>query len=117
MRAIRFGIKAEKMRELLAGGEGLTVYVTAERRELHYTITFDDLVTLSLIASLISYETTKKSFNAGESNMIGIALSFSPHIHYRALVQTAKIGLSHFDAPVVAPGVSIDYRTNHVLLF
>jgi len=29
MRAIRFGIKAEKMRELLAGGEGLTVYLTS----------------------------------------------------------------------------------------
>lgn len=117
MRAIRFGIKAEKMRELLAGGESLTVYVKAERRDLHYTITFDDLVTLMVIASLISYETTKKSFNAGESNMIGITLSFSPLIHDRALVQTAKIGLSHFDAPVATSGVSIDYHTNHVLLF
>lgn len=117
MRAIRFGIKAEKMRELLAGGEGLTVYVMADRRDLHYTITFDDLVTSTIIASLINYETTMKSFNVGENNMIGITLSFSPHIHYRALVQTAEIILSHFDAPVAASGVSIDYRTNHVSLF
>lgn len=75
------------------------------------------IVTLTLIAGLISYETTKKSFNAGESNIIGITLSFSPHIHYRALVHTAKTGLSHFDTPVATSGVSIDYRTNHILLF